>query len=561
MREIWRIMKKVPQRSIKLSSLILLFIFIFCSLTYADNMLKVAVLPFQINSSENLDYLKKGILDMLTSRISVEGKVVVLENKLVSDVLSQINESPTTEEAIRKIGTQLGVDFIISGSLTKIGDSVSIDAKMFDLKEKKSVTSLFATSKGMDNVIPEVSEFALKANSRITGKPYSVYSSPHPPPLPTASEEASAFMSEFLVPKKGKGPSSDTGSEFVMSGDPLGLKKGFWKSQRLDFGIKGIAVGDVDGDGKKETVVIDKNSIYIYRYSEDRLALIKKIKGKKSDNYLSLDVADINKNGISEIFVTNLVDTRLDSFVIEFQKGDFVKIETGINYFFKVIETSKNGSMLLSQKAGLDGIFYGSVTQLVWKDNKYMEEKNILLPKGAIVYGFNLIDVDKDGKEEIVLIDNYDNLKVFSNSGELMWKSDEIYGGTKNFLTKYPAGTKPVDSLEGLETRLYLQNRILLQNRKGENAVVVAKNIPGAGKLFERTRMYKNSEIYSFTWDGLGLSEDWRTKKIPGYVADFQIKDINNDGKDRLVVGIIQTSSDALFGSDKSYILVYELMN
>jgi len=226
-----------------------------------------------------------------------------------------------------------------------------------------------------------------------------------------------------------------------------------------------------------------------------------------------------------------------------------------------VIETSKNGSMLLSQKAGLDGIFYGSVTQLVWKDNKYMEEKNIPLPKGAIVYGFNLIDVDKDGKEEIVLIDNYDNLKVFSNSGELMWKSDEIYGGTKNFLTKYPAGTKPVDSLEGLETRLYLQNRILLQNRKGENAVVVAKNIPGAGKLFERTRMYKNSEIYSFTWDGLGLSEDWRTKKIPGYVADFQIKDINNDGKDRLVVGIIQTSSDALFGSDKSYILVYELMN
>jgi len=289
--------------------------------------------------------------------------------------------------------------------------------------------------------------------------------------------------------------------------------------------------------------------------------LIKKIKGKKSDNYLSLDVADINKNGISEIFVTNLVDTRLESFVMEFQKGDFVKIATGLNYFFKVIETSKNGSMLLGQKAGLDGIFYGGVTHLVWKDNKYMEEKNIPLPPGAIVYGFNLIDVDKDGKEEIVLIDNYDNLRVFSNSGELMWRSDEIYGGTKNFLTKYPAGTKPVDSLEGLETRLYLQNRILLQNRKGENKVVVVRNIPGAGKLFERTRMYKDSEIYSLTWDGLGLSENWRTKKIYGYIADFQIKDIDNDGKDELVVGIIQTSIGSIFKGDKSYVLVYELMN
>ncbi|MEW6615904.1 MAG: VCBS repeat-containing protein [Thermodesulfobacteriota bacterium] len=552
-------MKKVAQKFIRLSSLILLFLFIFYPITYADNIIKVAVLPFQINSSENLDYLKKGILDMLTSRISVEDKIVVLENTRVNEVLSRISESPITEEIIKKIGTQLGVDFIIWGSLTKIGESVSIDAKMFDLKEKKSVTSLFATSKGLDNVIPEISEFALKANSRITGKPYPVYSPSLPPP--TASAEASAFMSEFLVSKKGKGTSSDTDSELVMSGDPLRLRRGFWKSQRLDLEIKGVDVGDVDGDGKNETVVMDNNSISIYRYSENRLALIKKIKGKKSDNYLSLDVADIDKNGVSEIFVTNRVGTTMDSFVMEFQKGDFIKIETGIKYFLKVISTSRSTHMLLGQKAGLDGIFYGGVTQLVWKDKKYVEEQDIPLPPGAIVYGFNLIDADKDGKKEIILIDNYDNLKVFSNSGELMWKSDEIYGGTKNFIIKYPSGTKSIDYLEVLETRLYLQNRILVQSHKGENEIIVVRNIPGAGKLFEKTRMYKDSEIYGLTWDGLGLSENWRTKKIYGYIADFQIKDVDNDGKDELVVGIIQTSIGSIFKSDKSYVLVYELMN
>jgi len=549
-------MKKI---TLKLSFLILLFLFISHPLTYAGDITKVAVLPFQINSPEKLDYLMKGILDMLTSRISVEGKVVVLESTRVREVLSQINESPTSEEVIKKIGTQLGADFIISGSLTKIGESVSIDARMFDLKETKAVTSLFATSKGLDNVIPEISDFALKANSKITGKPYPVYSSPPPPT--TSSEEASAFMSEFLVNKKGKGPSSDTDTEFIMSGDPLSLKKGFWKSQRLDLEIKGIAFGDVDGDGKNETVVIDKNNIYIYRYTGDKLAIIKKIKGKMSDNYLSVDVADINKNGIPEIFITNLVDIRLNSFILEFQKGDFVNIATGINYFFRVIETSQSGSILLGQNAGLDGIFYGGVTKLIWKNNKYTEGENIPLPRDSIVYSFNLIDIDKDGKEEIVLIDNYDNLSVFSNSGGLIWKSEETYGGTRNFLIKYPEGTKPSNTIAQLETRLYIQNRILIKNLKGENEVVVVRNIPAAGRLFERTRMYRESDIFGLTWDGLGLSENWRTRKIAGYIADLQIKDIDSDGKDELVVGIIQTTISTIFKNDKSYVLVYKLMN
>ncbi|MDO9514876.1 MAG: hypothetical protein Q7J01_02075, partial [Syntrophales bacterium] len=37
---------------------------------------------------------------------------------------------------------------------------------------------------------------------------------------------------------------------------------------------------------------------------------------------------------------------------------------------------------------------------------------------------------------------------------------------------------------------------------------------------------------------GLGMAENWRTKKIQGYVADYQIKDIDNDGKDEVVLAV-----------------------
>lgn len=193
-------MKKIDQKPISAFFLILISLLVSGQLAYADAVIEVAVLPFRINSEEDLDYLKRGVLDMLSSRISVEGKVVVLENTRVNEVLSRMREEPITEEVVKEIGNQLAVDFIISGSLTKIGQSVSVDAKMFDLKKKDSVavTSLFATSEGMDNVIPKINDFALKANARITGEEYPEHSIP----LPSASSRASDFMSEFLSPGK-----------------------------------------------------------------------------------------------------------------------------------------------------------------------------------------------------------------------------------------------------------------------------------------------------------------------------------------------------------------------
>ena len=555
----------MSQRYIKLFFLILLFTFLCRPLVYADKTINVALLPFRINSAENLDYLKRGILDIIASRIAIEGKVVVLEDSQVNEALSQIDDAPLTGEKVKEIGAQLGVDFIISGSLTKIGQSVSIDARMFDLGEEKSVTSLFATSKGMDNLIPKISEFAQKAGAKITGRPYQVTTSP--PPAPTASSQASAFMSEFLIPKnKDKAAtSSEPGSDFVISGDPLRLKKGFWKSQRLEFEIIGVDVGDVNGDGKNETVVIEDKNISIYKYSNNRLVLIKRIEGKGNHRYLSLDVADINKNGIPEIFVTNLMDSELRSFVIEFKEGIFTQIVTGIKYFLKVNSSTSDDPALLGQKIGTDGLFHGSVRRLVWLDGKYLEDERIPLPSGSIVYGFNMIDLDKDGNKEVVLIDNDDHLRVLSDNGRLQWKSDDIYGGSLNFIVNYPGGQlatdATTDALDVLESRVYIQPRVLSRNHQGESEVVVVKNIPSAGRLLERVRMYRKSEVYNFVWDGLGLSENWKTKTIHGYIADFQIRDIDNDGKDELVVGMIQTSLKSIFKGGKSYVLAYDLMN
>ena len=50
---------------------------------WAKDKYTVTVLPFTLNSAENIDYVKKGIEEMLSSRISVPDKINVTNKDVV----------------------------------------------------------------------------------------------------------------------------------------------------------------------------------------------------------------------------------------------------------------------------------------------------------------------------------------------------------------------------------------------------------------------------------------------------------------------------------------------
>ena len=86
---------------------------------------KVAILPFMIYSQENLDYLREGIYDILTSRITVEGRIVVIERSLVERARYQERPARLDEVAATKIGNaESGPIIFVLGSITKIADHV-----------------------------------------------------------------------------------------------------------------------------------------------------------------------------------------------------------------------------------------------------------------------------------------------------------------------------------------------------------------------------------------------------------------------------------------------------
>jgi len=470
---------------------------------------KVAILPFMIYSQENLDYLREGIYDILTSRVTVEGRVVVIERSLVERALYEEKPTRLDEAAATKIGMRVGADYIVLGSITKIGDYISLDARLISLTEEKPPLTAFTQHKGIDDVMVKIGDFAQDIGYKILGRRPAIGSP--------------------------GGPRQRRGTESI---DRASID--FKKSQTFKFEMKGIDVGDVDGDKKNEVVVMDECNLYIFKYDGEKLSFFQKIEAGSQYNFLTLDVADVNRNGFAEIIVTAVVEDDVRSFIFEYEQGKFRKIADKANWFFRVLEHPKEGPVLMGQRRGSEGIMTGPIFKFIWKKTSFEKGPKLTLPKETKVVGFTLGDVRGNGKNEIITFDLMNRLTIVSDDGKIQWKSRQTFGGTNNFYDtkkKTDTGFRPGDMPNW---RVFIPGRILVRDLTGEGTpqVVVNRN-EFSSKLFDRVRSFEKGEVYDLVWEDGALETNWKTREIDGYIADYQVKDVDNDGNEELVLAVI----------------------
>ncbi|HEX7416227.1 MAG TPA: VCBS repeat-containing protein, partial [Smithellaceae bacterium] len=286
---------------------------------WAKDKYTVTVLPFSLHSAENIDYVKQGIGDMLSTRISVPNKIEVTGKDVVLTELKKYKTKEMTLVEVYDLGKRLKSDYVVWGSISKIGSSISIDGKLVDIAAGKADIGIFTQSQSLDEVIPKINDFSQRIVQHILGvTPPSAPAVAAPAPTvtrPTAPglSRESQIITGMKTGKRGT-LTSAINTEFINAPDPLN-RRGFWMSQKLPTEFKGMDIGDVNNDGLNEVVVIDSHNVYIYQKTANELKLLEKIAGKSSDNYIAVDVADINRDGVKQIFVTSLNHTTLDSFV------------------------------------------------------------------------------------------------------------------------------------------------------------------------------------------------------------------------------------------------------
>ena len=520
---------------------------------------KVAILPVAVNSPENVEFMREGLLDMLSSRIFLEGRVEVLEKRTVKKVLSGLSEEIDAEVA-RKLGTELDVDYVVFGSLTKLGDSASLDLKVVDIKGEKTPAAVFVQAKKMEEIISGVDEIARKVDEKILGysltPPVAVAKKvdeknlgyPLTPPGAVAKVEKpspEAAVSPAPAPLPGFRPAIPSRSQ------PMVASTEFWQSQSFPYRVKGMVAGDFDGDGRSEVAMIGNRDLYIYRLDKAGFVLVKKFEGDNLDNYLAVDAGDINKDGKAEIFVTNLQKDSLQSFVVAFSNGSFQKTVKGQDWFFRVVEWGTRGSVLLGQGKGIQSGFLGPIYEMAWDGKKYKDVRKIDAPEGFNLYGFGTFEYNE--QTYYLFIDSQFRLRVTDTKGKEVWKSETLYGTDISFQVK-PAQYGARGVVEGDEFE-YINVRTIVR----KNEVLILKNISPIGQLFKRTKYYTGGEVQSLVWTGAMFTERWRSQEIPGYLADLQLRDLDGNAGSELIVAVNLPKEGILSGYESSALMVSPL--
>ncbi len=127
---------------------------------------RLVILPMNIISQNDMNFLSSGITNMLTSRFTHDGEVRVIGREETQKALQSL-DGPIEDTDALKAGRLLDADYVFFGDLTHYGEGMSIDTKMLDLKADKPPLFFFDQCQKLDDVIPRISRIAGKVNKKV----------------------------------------------------------------------------------------------------------------------------------------------------------------------------------------------------------------------------------------------------------------------------------------------------------------------------------------------------------------------------------------------------------
>ncbi|MBI5575812.1 MAG: VCBS repeat-containing protein [Deltaproteobacteria bacterium] len=478
----------------------------------------VAFFPLQ-NLSDNtiaadVDRLGRSIGEKLQDRLDVR----IMAAAVPDDLTARRNKA-----------RGMGATYILAGAVSRIGRSVTLDLTLSTVEDP---------GKGRTLVVTGVDDGARKG------------ADPPPAYARMATEAASRLKYLFF------------GDETV--GEGAGRRKiprlsgTVSRSRDIVGDVVSVARNDTDRDGKMEIVAAYPNDLAVYRMEGDDLVEKARITDAGAD-FIHVDAADINRNGIAEIISVRYVAGKSLSDVWEYD-GDsrqYKPIARDIPYFLRALDIGKDGIVLAAQESDPVTIHKGPVFRLApGKYGAAADDRSaaLPLPDGTWIYSFAALN--NGGKTRFATINERDRLNLLDENGKKLWEGMDSVSGTETAVRAPLVFAGKEDGRQDAK-RLFMPNRMFGADLDGDRTdeLIVMNNIVTAGAFFENIRVYSNAEAMCFAQDGDSLQLAWRTPQTGSSARDSFI-DFSPSGR-TLRIGIASRDKGKILGQFGEWNLIW----
>ena len=141
---------------------------LFCTPVFAvQENVKIAVLPFSIYSAEDLSDYEADVADVLLSALAYHENIVPIDALEVAEAVGDVRPEEMDEDFARTIGRRVGARYVVLGSMTKVGETISLDARLVNVSSSAEPERFYIETYGISTVLDRVGDLAKRINEMI----------------------------------------------------------------------------------------------------------------------------------------------------------------------------------------------------------------------------------------------------------------------------------------------------------------------------------------------------------------------------------------------------------
>lgn len=322
---------------------------------------------------------------------------------------------------------------------------------------------------------------------------------------------------------------------------PSSRGSGPWQSPELPSNLLGVAIADLDGDGKNESVFVEETTLTISRFEGGNLRPLTQF-SQPPYRFITANTGDIDGDGKSELLVCLFGPTGIDSAVYRYDQHSLRLVARFPNMILACISDSQDHAraVLVGQKTDSLAMFSGEMEEFELRSMGIVPSGKRLLPPGTLLMSYATGELGKERRQLRVMLNQDHRLMVFDQENRLLCMvGDRLYGLNRTLRIPFAGGYRDIA----------WPGRIIISDTDGdgENKVLLIKQVED------------DCVIQALVWDGEKLVEKWRTIRSRGIISDYIVSDFKNEGIRSMVMLLVKHNPFYALSGPKSVVFAYDL--